>query len=219
MTSQTASSSRKSHRGLFIGLILLIVLGAGAGAAVYLQKAHKKTSSQTKANQDLAKQNAQNNSADTGTSASSLPAGYQKVSRDCFSLGLPNQDITLATDNSCFLQASYTTSDGRGSFNIFPETNSYADLNAFVAAKKQQYTSVVLSEKDVTINGLTAHTVIENSGSASAPQSLARTYVLVAGKNYTYQSVPVTGFEINGSYNSTSWQFIYNTALSTWQWK
>ena len=217
-TVYAAAPRHHSRRLMVVVILALILVVGGTVGAVLLQKYAKKSTNQAKTNSDLAKQNAENNSGGT-TSSANLPAGYQKVSRDCFSLGLPDQDITLATDNSCFLQASYSTGDGQGSINIFPETNTYDSLQAFVDAKKQQYSSVVISEKDLKIGGIAAHTVVENDGTADAPQSLARTYVLVSGKHYSYQSVPVTGFEINGSYNAKSWVFIYDTALSTWQWK
>lgn len=60
---------------------------------------------------------------------------------------------------------------------------------------------------------------MENIGGAAGTQANVRIYVLTSGKNYTYQSVPVTGFEINGYYNDDASKQVVDTVVSTWRWK
>lgn len=197
----------KLKQALIIGGIALVVLVIGLSILTLTTK--KKTSSN--------KNNPANGSNQGPSGGSTVPQGYKTIDRLCFSFALLDNNLNIDGGDACFLQASYGDG-GHNTFNVYPETQKYTALADFTAAKKKAYNSSVASEEDIKIDGLDAHKVIENIGGPSNAQ-LARIYVLTPNKKYTYQSVPITGFEINASLLDDSSKEVLNQAISSWKWK
>ncbi len=200
-------TTSKLKKALIIGGAALVILVIGLSILTLTSK--KKT--------DKNKNNPANGSNQGPSGGSTVPQGYKTIDRLCFSFALLDNNLNIDDGDACFLQASYGDG-GHNTFNVYPETQKYATVADFVAAKKKAYNSSVAGEEDIKVGGLDAHKVIENIGGPSNAQ-LARIYILTPNKKYTYQSVPITGFEINASLLDDSSKEVLNQAISSWKWK
>ncbi len=218
-STETELAAPTHHRRWLVIVVIAVLLLAIAGAGTYFYLRSKKSNNTTTSNSNSNSTTNNNSSSNSESSTTPvLPPGYQFIERDCFALGLLSQNLNLDANTTCALQASYGVNSA-SFFYVFPETNSYDNLDAFVAAKKQQYNSQVVSQDKFSLAGFDAVKVVENAGTAAAPQKQVRVYVLVSGKKYSYQNVRVTGFEINASYSDDTSIKAADTALGTWQWR
>jgi hypothetical protein len=151
---------------------------------------------------------------DSSSVASPVKVVFGTVSRPCFSFSLPTPNTT-SKDTTCKVDAVF----GNPSSNkilILPSTASFSSLESALAIAKQTYKLASPTDKKIKVGGLDAYEVTYTT---TGGKKAVKIIVGTVGRNYSFGTAKVSGFEINLPANSASDQATVAELIKTWAWK
>ncbi len=147
----------------------------------------------------------------TATQPAALPEGYKQVVRDCYSFGIVSQTTIDFTKTACNIGAKFGATS-QYSIIITPSTAAVGDLTTFSNTLKA---GTPISNDKIQLNNIEAVKIVQSVNGATQ-QVIA---VIPTGKNYTFNSLPVTAFTITTSYNDETSKTVSDNIVKTWAWK
>ncbi|MBA3679197.1 hypothetical protein H0W80_03345 [Candidatus Saccharibacteria bacterium] len=140
-----------------------------------------------------------------------IPAGYQKVDRDCYSYGVLLPTTVDFTKTACSMDAKFG-SLSQYILTISPVTDAVVDLQNLVDKAK---IGTITSQDDIKLGGVVAKKIIQKVN------GLDQQTVVVIPTNKAYLSAgkSVNGFIINTSASDDASKTASATLISTWVWK
>lgn len=147
----------------------------------------------------------------TTTVPATIPDGFKKVDRDCFSFGVFLPTTVDFSKTNCKITAKFGSAS-QYSISVAPVTDSVNGLQALVDQAK---VGTITSQEDIKLGGFDAKKVIQKVNGLDQ-QSVV---VIPTGKNYLLDGKAITGFIINTSFNDDTAKKASETLVSTWAWK
>jgi len=140
-----------------------------------------------------------------------IPAGYQKVDRDCYSYGVLLPTTVDFTKTACSMDAKFG-SLSQYILTVAPVTDAVVDLQNLVDKAK---VGTITSQDDIKLGGVAAKKIIQKVN------GLDQQTVVVIPTNKAYLSAgkSVNGFIINSSASDDASKAASATLISTWVWK
>ena len=228
------STPPKSHKKLFIiigAAAVVLALAGGAWALAGMPGLSKAPTSSTSGqgldetgtgdassfNPDATTDGGQDGSAttDSGSAASTTKSVvYGMVSRPCFSFSLPTPN-TASKDGTCKVDAVFGN-PSTSKILILPSTATFSSLESALAIAKQTYKLTSPVDKKIKLGGLDAY---ETTYTTTSGKKAVKIIVGTVGRNYTFGTAKVSGFEINLPATSSVDLAAVAELIKTWTWK
>lgn len=147
----------------------------------------------------------------TTTVPATIPDGFKKVDRDCFSFGVFLPTTVDFAKTNCKITAKFGSAS-QYSISVAAVTDSVNGLQALVDQSKL---GTITSQENIKLGGIEAIKVIQKVNGLDQQTVV----VIPTNKNYQLDGKVINGFIINTSYNDDTAKKASDTLVSTWFWK
>lgn len=141
------------------------------------------------------------------------PQGYVTIEKQCYSFALYDPN-TVPADKTCSFKNATFGKLKTSTISVLTTTDSFKNLDEYINSIKPTLT--VTAEESIKLDNMDAKQIIYK---ASDGKTYSRILALIVGKNYQQDGKPVTGIDINITYQEDFDKKVTKNVLDTWRWK